>query len=70
MAEIISFNEPKINPPACSFCKKPKTSSRPLIGDPSCGGPYICYACVEKCNDLLAMGEPTEIDVDNSPDAA
>ena len=48
-AEVIPFKEPE--PPKCAFCGRTKCASNPLIGEP--GRPHICYACVERCNQLL-----------------
>lgn len=48
MAEIIPF---KKKLPACSFCGKPPSSKRKLVGDES--GPHICQECVATCNKLI-----------------
>lgn len=50
MGEVIPFQEDK-KLPVCSFCKKPKSSKRRIIGGE--GSPSICEECLAHCNKLI-----------------
>lgn len=48
---MVLDNGTKTGRPMCSFCGKPKTSSRRLVSGP---GVFICDECVDMCSSLLS----------------
>ena len=39
----------------CSWCSKPKSNAKVLVGGPR--SQFICGDCVETCNDIIATGK-------------
>jgi ATP-dependent Clp protease ATP-binding subunit ClpX len=42
----------------CSFCRKPATEVRKMVGDPT-GKVYICDECIKLCYTVVAEDEST-----------